>query len=100
AFPPSAPLVPYTTLFRSPVRAGRRGIVVRLEKNPIHACGHGCARKRLNELRLSSARAALTSGKLHGMRHVKNHGIAGPLHHRERDRKSTRLNSSHGSISY
>src|SRR5207245_5088529 len=28
------------------------------------------------------------------------HGTCGAEHHREQDRKSTRLNSSHGSISY
>src|SRR5207249_11032050 len=78
---PSAALFPYTTLFRSKVQpVGRR------------RCAHG-ARARCSE---QSRRKAVTQS--HGATAVRRHAsraASGP-----RDRKSTRLNSSHVSISY
>src|SRR3712207_8732733 len=72
--PPRSTLFPYTTLFRS-----RRG---------------GSARHRIPRIRRTSARRAPLSD-LSGMRfdRTKDKGSA-------RDRKSTRLNSSHANISY
>src|SRR2546422_7086796 len=72
--PPRSTLFPYTTLFRSFARA-RLG---------------GCAIEDVRE-------AALQLGE-RGRRAV--HRERGPLARGEGDRKSTRLNSSHGYISY
>src|SRR5438128_8148317 len=72
AEPPSSPLFPYTTLFRSRVVGqGRSGCGAIGATLPDTA---GSARRRASQRR--------------------NHG------ERFLDRKSTRLNSSHGSISY
>src|SRR5690348_17635500 len=72
--PPISTLFPYTTLFRSLLQRGRR----------LPADRHGTARMALRDR---------TLGPPHGPR---PHRRAEP----ERDRKSTRLNSSHPSISY
>src|SRR3989449_8333816 len=68
--PPRSTLFPYTTLFRS--RA-----VSRPARGP--------------------ARSARTTAGRHGQRDVER---GRPVARRRRDRKSTRLNSSHGYISY
>src|SRR5438067_3912997 len=74
--PPRSTLFPYTTLFRSQVLHRRR-----VERH----LGHGLLRLRVEGLR--------------GM--LGRHELAVALHvHDGRDRKSTRLNSSHVSISY
>src|SRR5207245_3482085 len=80
--PPSSPLFPYTTLFRSPARV------------PVSAGGRGPPGLRRRRLLLgrrhpgpAPAAAALERQP-------------GRLRARPGDRKSTRLNSSHGSISY
>src|SRR5689334_24533397 len=83
--PPRSTLFPYTTLFRS-----REAIRLRL-RLPLAGGGipvvpdgaHGAAARRL--------RAVLLGG-----RRSRRHDVR----HRARDRKSTRLNSSHSSISY
>src|SRR3712207_8847428 len=79
--PPRSTLFPYTTLFRSRTRLDslHRGSTDRSRVRGLHA--------RRNEARAQTERRA----ELHG--HV---------HEREalRDRKSTRLNSSHANISY
>src|SRR2546429_5762697 len=84
--PPSSTLFPYTTLFRS-VDADAR------------AAGHGQARRRpLLE------RAPLLGGEPStqgiGERHARQVLAARNAIEPGRDRKSTRLNSSHGYISY
>src|SRR5207245_11509914 len=77
--PPRPPPFPYTTLFRS--RGGRRRGGRRPLPFPALHGGHRTAR---------GSEAALPPPHLH-------HGAGKG---RGRDRKSTRLNSSHGSISY
>src|SRR5256886_11468546 len=83
--PPRSTLFPYTTLFRSPVAAP-------------NASGHSCEGER--------KACMLPAGGLHG-----DHGHragtesqrrrgTGSRRSRARDRKSTRLNSSHSQISY
>src|SRR3989449_7876999 len=72
--PPRSTLFPYTTLFRS--RAG----------------GQGPDRRRVH--RTPDARAALVGGAAPGRGSKGGRGGPGG------DRKSTRLNSSHGYISY
>src|SRR5258707_7452062 len=71
--PPRSTLFPYTTLFRSPLRAG----------------GMDRTLYRLHSGRLRPARGAPRGRDLSGFRG----GLPG-------DRKSTRLNSSHANISY
>src|SRR5207245_9350444 len=71
--PPTSPLFPYTTLFRSlpalPASCRAKG-----QARPLHRA------RPLSPIAQQSRRAA--------------------AEHAPRDRKSTRLNSSHGSISY
>src|SRR2546429_3299661 len=69
--PPRSTLFPYTTLFRSPSRAGGGGSGGR-----------------------SHARATATARPRRGRPQARPGGVPLP------DRKSTRLNSSHGYISY
>src|SRR5207253_9051999 len=71
--PPSSTLFPYTTLFRSAFRR--------------HLCGFGRARP--------APRARPGRGA-----ERRTHRRRPRLHRRARDRKSTRLNSSHVAISY
>src|SRR3712207_7573143 len=78
--PPRSTLFPYTTLFRSLVEDG--GLVDRLHlEDVVEETGQG---DTLGDLRL---RLDAVEGEL---------DVLG----RERDRKSTRLNSSHANISY
>src|SRR5206468_5229050 len=89
--PPPSPLFPYTTLFRShpalhagaPERADDRP---RLQFPP----GQADARRRARVLPHPEARSGDARARGEGS------GRASP----ERDRKSTRLNSSHDQISY
>src|SRR5690348_17397918 len=75
--PPTSPLFPYTTLFRSRRRRSTRRENCREYSSLGSVVGHDHA--------------------LLGLRGV----LLAPLwHDREKDRKSTRLNSSHPSISY
>src|SRR6266436_764877 len=67
-----------------PVRKRFGGIVVSLQKNSVNARSNAGACQWLNKLRLAAAGMALPAGKLHGMRHVKNHWVACPLQDRER----------------
>src|SRR5688572_32325528 len=78
--PPRSPLFPYTTLFRS-----RRG------GGAVAARGSG-ARGAL------PVRRAPLAG--HRDRRSVARGLLDAARHRARDRKSTRLNSSHSQISY
>src|SRR3712207_8598639 len=84
--PPRSTLFPYTTLFRSGVQGQRRldrnsasGRIARSESHP-----------HLMEVRLRGE---------FGLRADAGTGL-GRCGWRERDRKSTRLNSSHANISY
>src|SRR2546422_6976078 len=79
--PPRSTLFPYTTLFRSHVRNRDRGVIARPRDRATRERGAVRILRRGRELdRLS--------GRHRGGRR------------RMRDRKSTRLNSSHGYISY
>src|SRR2546429_7236462 len=75
--PPRSTLFPYTTLFRSPHRGGRRGDRPR-------------ARNRRRDMRQPGTFRPQAA-------HLTTHPALTRL---RRDRKSTRLNSSHGYISY
>src|SRR5207245_4840893 len=98
--PPHTAIFPYTTLFRSPQRAVRRDVQERLgvEVRPLpgkrqHLQGgdgqdHG---HRENEAAPGSGTGGDGWGQSRG-------GHAGGLRWKKQDRKSTRLNSSHGSI--
>src|SRR5689334_24157295 len=82
--PPSSTLFPYTTLFRS--RTRRR----RADDRPAGPEHDGVpARRRAPAVPDRGGRRDL------GGRRVRDRGLP-----RQRDRKSTRLNSSHSSISY
>src|SRR3712207_9007938 len=83
--PPRSTLFPYTTLFRSP--ALRRQCVLPVEVG-------GDREDRLLKKRAQEALQAATAGPGRSRQ---------PAHNRlhdHRDRKSTRLNSSHANISY
>src|SRR2546430_11884647 len=76
--PPRSPLFPYTTLSRSPADGGRGELAVRQQH--LSAVVH-----RRREVGVAHAQVD------HLVRLTPGHG---------RDRKSTRLNSSHSQISY
>src|SRR3989449_11657122 len=82
--PPRSTLFPYTTLFRSHRQPERRGAHAREPARERE--GHGKSGARHHRRRVRELAAALP-------RH-------GPHRRLLRDRKSTRLNSSHGYISY
>src|SRR3712207_7758202 len=79
--PPRSTLFPYTTLFRSVQVLGIRG-------------RGRCRTRLLGRGRAAARRAALRAGGRPGA------SRGGPPARRLRDRKSTRLNSSHANISY
>src|SRR5256885_10110517 len=83
--PPRSTLFPYTTLFRSlqSVRRRRRDLV-----------------RRLSEDERAAAAAAAKDSKKRGREHLHNRDAEQRRHDPRRDRKSTRLNSSHLVISY
>src|SRR2546430_8922663 len=85
--PPRSTLFPYTTLFRSQVSD------LIQEKRPC--IGHFEA---ANFLRHSPSESAFLVSEEFAFQQVKRNGGAIQLH--KRDRKSTRLNSSHSQISY
>src|SRR5258707_12727723 len=78
--PPRSTLFPYTTLFRSAGRSARPG------KKRFF----GVYRKRLQRTLLRNPRVAFI------VAHLQRPGFQA----QQRDRKSTRLNSSHANISY
>src|SRR2546422_8613024 len=93
--PPRSTLFPYTTLFRS-----------RARHDPNHHGRRAAARPRGREQRLVEE-DGLEAFAVHGQERDGGEGepraggeriLHATLH--ERDRKSTRLNSSHGYISY
>src|SRR5439155_25046501 len=82
--PTTSTLFPYTTLFRScPVKVAQGPVVSLLLKIPAYSDSVAWRVKILCDSDLSDVVAALHCFK-----------------HREQDRKSTRLNSSHVAISY
>src|SRR5689334_24137083 len=80
--PPRSTLFPYTTLFRSAGAAGQQ---------------HAALRPRPGGLREGPAAGSV--GDLHRQPEQPDRHLAAAVGARE-DRKSTRLNSSHSSISY
>src|SRR2546422_1114651 len=89
--PPRSPLFPSTTLFRSPTigsahAALRHGLKPRKAGRLVQECGKGLVDIKIDGERLL---LALPEPKFRE-----------PTTSQVRDRKSTRLNSSHGYISY
>src|SRR5438128_5944783 len=80
--PPISPLFPYTTLFRSVVA------LLLIEARSVHFLA--------GELVARDLHLSLRRRRILGVRVFAYDQLAG----KEIDRKSTRLNSSHGSISY
>src|SRR2546422_10976435 len=96
--PPRSTLFPYTTLFRSadlPRRLDRLGPVARVAGVGL---GHDVARDAVGPDDL--ARGPHHELRHHGEDHGRADGEERPPEPAEIDRKSTRLNSSHGYISY
>src|SRR5699024_12599328 len=85
--PPSSPLFPYTTLFRSVDPEQLRV----LERSALERVGREVAHRRV----LRRARPLPASQRV-----LAELGQEQGVHHLVVDRKSTRLNSSHVSISY
>src|SRR2546422_4770119 len=92
--PPRSTLFPYTTLFRS--RASALAPVLPPGKKHRVDAGGRTSGGRLAEQRLLEEEGA---GHVPEARHAGRCRVGGPDEH-WRDRKSTRLNSSHGYISY
>src|SRR5689334_24862549 len=90
--PPSSTLFPYTTLFRSGGKVFSLGAADDLRPDPIVVDEPGSLVPLGHVLDLLA----------HGPRHAVQHPAAHPPPQRRHggDRKSTRLNSSHSSISY
>src|SRR5437879_10571307 len=90
--PPTSPLFPYTTLFRS-AAAQRRS----LDDIDQIVAAHGL---RVDELLVAAARDVVVDVLRVDDAAVLHHPAPLDLHPVEIDRKSTRLNSSHRCISY
>src|SRR5258708_38996620 len=96
--PPRSTLFPYTTLFRSRVDLGRLGLraVPRIDPHDARAAlGGADARPRT-----VGQAAPIQQGQDGGHNHATPLGWVVPPANEKRDRKSTRLNSSHQIISY
>src|SRR5206468_11037230 len=94
---PSPHLFPYTTLFRS--HAPRRE---RFGQNNCASLDRGIRtaffRRNLDERRAPGPPPALQASREHRFPELR--AVSSPQRVRQRDRKSTRLNSSHDQISY
>src|SRR5687768_17896368 len=90
--PPRSTLFPYTTLFRS--RQGARG--VQLDKSIKATSGRGTGRTAS----VAAVPMELLIGNTGQRRHIRQVPVALGEVEPVADRKSTRLNSSHGYISY
>src|SRR2546430_13664810 len=95
--PPRSTLFPYPTLFRSARRGGQISYLPRvLARHRLHAASLGADDRRLIEGELKVyqklLRALLPSAR--------EFELVRARMERRRDRKSTRLNSSHSQISY
>src|SRR3712207_8154333 len=89
--PPRPPLVPYTTLFRSPDPPRRQP-----EPRPLAADGPDGDRDEAGRTRRARAVRLVPLDHVRPLDVVRHDARAD----RARDRKSTRLNSSHANISY
>src|SRR2546429_2737228 len=90
--PPRSTLFPYTTLFRSPVH--ERGHGRNAQRIQFLANRAGASVSDLDVSGEAGAKAGLRAEELQRDREARKAAAAGL------DRKSTRLNSSHGYISY
>src|SRR3712207_7065253 len=88
--PPRSTLFPYTTLFRS-VEAHQRGRPLPALADPVDQLEPVQARRQVEP------DAQQVTGEV---AHVAIEDVEGAQRDRDRDRKSTRLNSSHANISY
>src|SRR4051812_49957225 len=93
--PPTSPLFPYTTLFRSRYAFRLSGSAADAEDLTQEAFCK--AQLRFHQLR-DPARAKPWLFSI--LRNAYLHRVRTDAHHKKVDRKSTRLNSSHMSISY
>src|SRR5207245_3244195 len=94
--PPPSPLFPYTTLFRSSIPS-KAQLVLCLALQ----CGQ--VRARLRTLRVEIKRPLKLALCFSSVSSCPKHActrVSGNKKPKRRDRKSTRLNSSHGSLSY
>src|SRR5687768_18101886 len=88
---PGSPLFPYTTLFRSPQLLSRFPVRIRLEYPPEDT------ELEIINRHVSNVQSSKIEDIKRGIRLAKSLREAAAV---EEDRKSTRLNSSHGYISY
>src|SRR5690606_40811594 len=91
--PPSPTLFPYTTLFRSSSRSSRSSSSATTKGSCVDPSRHHGPARLWQGHAGSSARRGLRRPRDLDRRHL-------PRQHQGRDRKSTRLNSSHVKISY
>src|SRR3712207_8387557 len=89
--PPRSTLFPYTTLFRSR-RLPRPG---RHHRQRVAALQH-----ELDDLLLTRPELLVPELVTCDLQGLRRYALACHVKHRKRDRKSTRLNSSHANISY
>src|SRR3712207_7639244 len=88
--PPRSTLFPYTTLFRSPGLTSLRPLKVFKD----------CNNCKMLELELSSLVSPGSSTSRRRKMGILQVALLGGIHVTHKDRKSTRLNSSHANISY
>src|SRR3712207_9379759 len=96
--PPRSTLFPYTTLFRSAEQLGARARALQrpflLEHVERRQCGGAGQRVARVRVAVEERARLLVRAEEAGV------DLLGRERRRERDRKSTRLNSSHANISY
>src|SRR2546429_812570 len=94
--PPRSTLFPYTTLFRSPTFMSRLWLITFLDRS-AHSFVSGIGRvSRFSRVEVPCMSEVFDLAGPVGARDVAPTSVAFP----PKDRKSTRLNSSHGYISY
>src|SRR5690606_41898581 len=92
--PPTSPLFPYTTLFRSASSAHD------VPRSPDDSDVSWKCKKLMRATHASTARTVPASGLLSAASPRRASRWPTPSEHVSKDRKSTRLNSSHVKISY
>src|SRR5207249_11542414 len=95
--PPRPPLFPYTTLFRS---VAKRAFLVHVAVTHAERTDRRCVARRTLKLELLGV-VKEVRGEFHLRLEIgESHGLRARIVEFGQDRKSTRLNSSHVSISY